>query len=92
MATKPKASLLGLFVVCHKLVKRGHNPPLDDVDATDSDKRSEWGKRSKQPVKNPSLRTSLDKREHHPEIGSPDTRVRFNCRRLFGLVKAVLSW
>ena len=41
VATKPKASLLGLFCV----QKRGHNPPLDDVDATDSDKRSEWGER-----------------------------------------------
>jgi hypothetical protein len=83
VATKPKASLLGLFCV----QKRGHNPPLDDVDATDSDKRSEWGERSKQPVKNPSLRTSLDKREHHSERRTPYKRVRFIVFKFYPVFK-----
>jgi hypothetical protein len=36
-------SLSGFFCFQRQNVKRGHNPPLDDVDATESDKRVEQG-------------------------------------------------
>jgi len=46
----PDTTFSGFFVFhCY----RGHNPPLENVDSTDSDKRGEWGKRSKQPEQNP---------------------------------------
>ena len=36
-------SLSGFFVFSDWNIKRGHNPPLENVDATDSDKRVEQG-------------------------------------------------
>ena len=36
-------SLSGFFVFSDWNIKRGHNPPLENVDATDSDKRGEQG-------------------------------------------------
>lgn len=35
----PNAAVSGFFVGCYKT--RGHHPPLENVDATDSDKRDE---------------------------------------------------
>jgi len=62
-------SLSGFFVFSDWNIKRGHNPPLENVDATDSDKRTEPGLYSLRKlgivktgrgVKAPKL----DKREH----------------------------
>lgn len=39
----PDAVVSGFFVVCYGSVNRGFHPPLDAVEATNSDKRGESG-------------------------------------------------